>query len=41
MKVPKGVAKPRLFKRLQSALDKLMKTKGATQKDVKNEGCSG
>jgi hypothetical protein len=37
----KWVDKYRRFNRLQGALDKLMKTKGATQKDVKNEGSSG
>ena len=34
-------AKPRRFNLLQSALDKLMKTKGRNKKDVENEGCSG
>jgi len=37
----KLVAKPRRFNRLQSALDKLMKTKGRNKKDVRNEGRSG
>jgi hypothetical protein len=37
----KYVSKPRRFNRLQSALDKLVKTKGRNKKDVKNEDSSG
>ncbi len=40
-RVAEWVAKPSRFNRLQIDPDKLMKTKGRSKKDVKNEGWSG